>query len=530
MNDYYNEVYRFWCEEEARWDTLKSFADVEKAVRQNYPSVPNEYITHIQNERQNDCYKAVGEMLRQNYPLNWIHPYIYGTGAPTNSGSLRYVKWNKECVDVVINAYLANLTPTQTGYTYNTTTTTIPHNNFMPYSSTPSMASFNTNPFNFPTQQNVNYMTVSNNDNILNPMFSTTTPYVPSPLISSIHTDHSLTKTSKKFSKVKRTKEKINTDKRDRVDDDYDDDDSQTAPSPKPPICSGFEKYQWCFTKGHINGKSKSRLHPQSITICKYSISGLNSTQAKGCYYKSCKFCHPSHLQLNTYLNDLWSKYTNNNPNDKEGLEQKKKGALYKWPYQQNPKRCRNGVSCSDSKCVYQHKEEKKIVFIPPLVDMGKVYTSGIIKRHDVTNNKGHLKFVQDEIRSRGSTLNIVKLERLWNTDIQAKYETLYQKLINNPQNGKQAHKICAFHGTPATSIDSIINTGFDMSKIKRCAYGNGLYFAKDPQVSVGYCNGGNQMFLCELLTPVLTWVQAQNYYVVTDDSGILPVYLITFK
>eukprot|EP00755_Sulcionema_specki_P025903 Sspe_Gene.1655::Locus_553_Transcript_1_1_Confidence_1.000_Length_2308::g.1655::m.1655 len=102
---------------------------------------------------------------------------------------------------------------------------------------------------------------------------------------------------------------------------------------------------------------------------------------------------------------------------------------------------------------------------------------------------------------------------------------------------GKKPDMVEGFHGTSEGNILSIATNGFD--PLRRCgqAYGEGEYFAKDPRVSVGYCQGGSFMFMCQLILGEgdkdHTWVNTMKYYILKQREGMvqaLPQYLVQFQ
>jgi len=101
---------------------------------------------------------------------------------------------------------------------------------------------------------------------------------------------------------------------------------------------------------------------------------------------------------------------------------------------------------------------------------------------------------------------------------------------------GRTSDMIDGWHGTPEENVYSVAQYGFDPARRAGQVYGAGEYFAKDPNVSIGYARGGSFMFLCKLLLGSEgadhTWVDDMKYYVVKQRRGCvqaLPVYLVQF-
>merc|ERR1719230_2088863 len=71
---------------------------------------------------------------------------------------------------------------------------------------------------------------------------------------------------------------------------------------------------------------------------------------------------------------------------------------------------------------------------------------------------------------------------------------------------GRAPDDLQGFHGTHPDNVLSICQTGFDRSKRGSAVgqvFGAGEYFAKCPDVSVGYCKGGRYMLVCSLVLGV---------------------------
>merc|ERR1719188_2517593 len=102
---------------------------------------------------------------------------------------------------------------------------------------------------------------------------------------------------------------------------------------------------------------------------------------------------------------------------------------------------------------------------------------------------------------------------------------------------GHSSDIIDGWHGTAEQNVLSIAVHGFDPKRRSGQAYGAGEYFAKDPNVSIGYAQGGGFMFLCRLLLGKSdldhTWVDTCKYYVIKQrDCRIqaLPLFLVQFR
>lgn len=96
---------------------------------------------------------------------------------------------------------------------------------------------------------------------------------------------------------------------------------------------------------------------------------------------------------------------------------------------------------------------------------------------------------------------------------------------------------IDAWHGSGEENVFSIARSGFDPRRRSGQVYGAGEYFAKNPNVSIGYARGGSFMFLCKLLLGKEqedhTWHHGPQYYVIKQREGrmqVLPIFLLQFK
>ena len=111
---------------------------------------------------------------------------------------------------------------------------------------------------------------------------------------------------------------------------------------------------------------------------------------------------------------------------------------------------------------------------------------------------------------------------------------------------------ILGFHGTDPNNFDAIVKTNFDMSKVKTCAFGLGIYFSEFPDVSIGYAGGAKKLLLCKILPGksfdiIGNWnmkplnpaydshrvnknSQGSGWAIVIDNPDqILPCYVITY-
>lgn len=135
-------------------------------------------------------------------------------------------------------------------------------------------------------------------------------------------------------------------------------------------------------------------------------------------------------------------------------------------------------------------------------------------------------------------------IEQAWKVDnplLAYKYQARKKELAQ--ELGRQPDTLDGFHGTHPDNILSICRGGFDRSKRGSAVgqiFGAGEYFAKCPNVSVGYCRGGEYMLVCRLTLGWESstqenkdgdhiWVPSTSYYVISSPAQVLPAYIVKF-
>jgi len=147
------------------------------------------------------------------------------------------------------------------------------------------------------------------------------------------------------------------------------------------------------------------------------------------------------------------------------------------------------------------------------------------------------LKKLWDERQARsGQVMEAWKVDNpLLTWHFNKRYQELKRAL------GRAPDELQGYHGTHPDNVLSICQNGFDSSKRAGQVYGSGEYFAKCPDVSVGYCKGGQYMLICRLLLGVQSsntrntdgdhiWVPSCSYYVISGPAQVLPLYIIKFQ
>eukprot|EP01080_Neovahlkampfia_damariscottae_P005274 gene5274-8892_t len=249
--------------------------------------------------------------------------------------------------------------------------------------------------------------------------------------------------------------------------------------------------------------------HPKQL-ICKY-------IQIKGCTDKKCSYQHPNPIWAKNYVEKLKNNFLQS--------ENKKSNLKFWMPQIHDEKMSRKFCElfvldefCFNPNCNKQHiLVEKYVVSFKNYIDIS------------IADKETQYKVT--EIWNKHSTSNprqIKKIEIITNRRLQ----NLFSKREAELPSSKF---LWGFHGTAEKNIEKIVDNGFSSDFQLRNAYGKGTYFAHDPEVSVGYCNGGSRMIMAKLL--VSTEIEEEQlfskdngYYIIPNTSSILPLYVITFK
>eukprot|EP00755_Sulcionema_specki_P020942 Sspe_Gene.12849::Locus_4401_Transcript_1_1_Confidence_1.000_Length_2103::g.12849::m.12849 len=142
---------------------------------------------------------------------------------------------------------------------------------------------------------------------------------------------------------------------------------------------------------------------------------------------------------------------------------------------------------------------------------------------------------VQRRWKEAGGVRELVGVFRVQNPRLAAMYQITRGNLMS--ADGVLPDEVDGWHGTREENILGIALEGFDPERRSGQVYGEGEYFAKDPNVSIGYCHGGSYMFFCKLLLGQPgrdhTWVEDCKYYVMQQAPGkvlALPMFVVQFK
>merc|ERR1712226_508082 len=88
-----------------------------------------------------------------------------------------------------------------------------------------------------------------------------------------------------------------------------------------------------------------------------------------------------------------------------------------------------------------------------------------------------------------------------YNAKLENIFENECSKMKSKYPTSEAGDPILAFHGTPNdANIDLIARNNFDISKLKHCAHGWGVYLSEFPEVSIGYSGGTRKLLLCKVL------------------------------
>ncbi|TBU25270.1 hypothetical protein BD311DRAFT_764945 [Dichomitus squalens] len=125
--------------------------------------------------------------------------------------------------------------------------------------------------------------------------------------------------------------------------------------------------------------------------------------------------------------------------------------------------------------------------------------------------------------------------------DAEAKFRTALQQAQRENANARRYPSLYAFHGSPAKNWHSIIRHGLWFRDIAHGrAYGNGVYFAKDGNVSTGsysraasscWRNSASRIINCVALAEIVNlptkFVSTQPFFVVAQTEWIICRYLM---
>ncbi|KAL8278858.1 hypothetical protein RQP46_008729 [Phenoliferia psychrophenolica] len=93
-----------------------------------------------------------------------------------------------------------------------------------------------------------------------------------------------------------------------------------------------------------------------------------------------------------------------------------------------------------------------------------------------------------------GFAMQIKTVTRFVNHTLLSRFEAAKQAL---KAAGRPTKEVMLFHGTGIDNIPKIMNEGFIVPRVE---FGNGVWLARNPAISLGYCEGGGMMFICRVL------------------------------
>ena len=88
---------------------------------------------------------------------------------------------------------------------------------------------------------------------------------------------------------------------------------------------------------------------------------------------------------------------------------------------------------------------------------------------------------IADHIMNSWKDACIVEIQRVEDHCMTSRYMELKESL------GECAGERTLFHGTNKAAVSNILETGYDPNYAKTCAYGKGIYFAKNASLSYQY-------------------------------------------
>ncbi|XP_007231225.3 protein mono-ADP-ribosyltransferase PARP14 [Astyanax mexicanus] len=194
-----------------------------------------------------------------------------------------------------------------------------------------------------------------------------------------------------------------------------------------------------------------------------------------------------------------------------------------------------------------------------PLPSHWEDMKGSFVKRVQIQPGTQEYTDVENEFRRTGLNNTILEIERVQNSTLWRSY--MIQKNHLDEKNKHKNNEKKLFHGTGSDNIDTIDKQGFNRSYagMHGAMYGNGAYFAVDPNYSQGYAKqdrlGHKRMYLARVLVgdyttgkagllspPAKSSSAADLYDSVTDnhrspsmfvifhDVQAYPEYLITFQ
>ena len=123
-------------------------------------------------------------------------------------------------------------------------------------------------------------------------------------------------------------------------------------------------------------------------------------------------------------------------------------------------------------------------------------------EREFETDNKlqMHFRFAESQVLrllQRNASVKLKSVDFYENPPLMQRFNKKSAEFKMKYQGIKEGKMVLAFHGTQKQHIDEIVEHNFSMEKIKRAAYGRGIYFSEFPDISLGY---GKSLLLCMVL------------------------------
>jgi len=165
---------------------------------------------------------------------------------------------------------------------------------------------------------------------------------------------------------------------------------------------------------------------------------------------------------------------------------------------------------------------------------------------------KAEAQFLRMQSKGRHNNLEIQSVDVVRNRILQRRFEAKKAELVM--KEGSDVKSLLLFHGTPQQNVASILKDNFDTSKVVNGrAYGDGVYFSEQPEVSLGYSRMGpgargkkrkldevveatTSLILCQvLMSENVKEVKHPGFntcwaIVVPDVDQILPRYVLHLK
>nr|CAG4716486.1 unnamed protein product [Naegleria fowleri] len=289
----------------------------------------------------------------------------------------------------------------------------------------------------------------------------------------------------------------------------------------------GFEQDHYCRPKC-------SARHPSKAIICRNSLlnpengcSGQNEKNST-----KCKYQHPNTVTIEGQLKKVFLQVSQKLYDHIDAQEKADfiRNNIVKCPFRMDcDKVCPfPPFMCQNEKCNLQHYAQQG----DAQTIQNQYRTNPNAVGQLVPASDHDIDYVSRIWTERKGSHKIVRVQKVVNPKLESLFEKrkkeLNEKAMEIPDG--------AFHGTSQEIIKIIVEQGFDGSKSINQAWGPGTYFASDPTTAVSYAQSksSKQVLMCRLVIDQsysdCNYVPSNNWFVMQNTSGILPIFVITFQ